>query len=302
MIGSSSELFDGPLDAHDMRIASVQRARRSDPRRYSTGLENVDASAKPLQPGGFCVIAAREGQGKTSLALRCAMTNASEHRVLFVSLDMRVDTIQDRILSHSMQMDSEHVNFLERQGDPHFARTMTRLGEYDLMVWRPKKGAKTVEKIIKRAEDVDAAILMIDYSRLIDGWDYGKRAADIVDTLADWTQESMRLTILLAQLNDEAVNRRPHNGHIQDTKQLVHRADRITLLYRPYKGKAPQKDVIAEVLTTKNRWGFELTNHAGWIPETMSYYPLDAEEEARATCCHKPATKSKFPAPDSASG
>lgn len=284
IVESASDLFDGPINGDDLRVSQISRTRRVDPRRYSTGLENVNDSARLLRPGWLHIVGAREGQGKTSFAERLAMVNAMKHRVLFATLDMPRETLQDRILSKSMQVADEHVIELEKQKAEHFENAMRGIGDLDLMVWRPRKGKKSIDDIIERAVDVTAAILIIDYSRLIDGWDYGKKAADIVDTLADWTQEAMVHTILLTQLKDEAVNKRPHNGHLQDTTQIAQRADRITLIYRPYKGH-PAKDTIAEIITSKNRGGPEVRNHVGYIGETMDFWPMVAEEEANAKCC-----------------
>lgn len=265
-------------------IAAISRERLNDERRYSTGLTNVDESANQMHPGGFIVVGAREGQGKTSYVEHLILANAWQHRVLFASLDMPPEVIQDRILSKSMQVDAANLSRLTEQNDPHYERTMKRLSNLDLRIWKPKKGKKSAQHIIEHAQDIDAAILVVDYCRLLDGWDYGKRAADIVDTFVDWTQASNVTTIFLTQLKDEAVNRRPHNGHLQDTTQLGQRADRIQLIYRPYHGRG-HKDTIAEIITTKNRWGPPCKNHVGWIGETMDFYPFTGEEDANARCC-----------------
>lgn len=286
-MSSVTDLFAlGQLPEHDIRLSAISRVRKIDTRRYSTGLDNVDQSANLFQPGGFIVIGAREGQGKTAIAERIAMANAREHRVLFVSLDMPRLVVQDRILAKSMQLSVKSVSALECAGSAHFGRALKSLDDLDCMVWRPGKGKKSAEQIIKKAEQISAAILIIDYTRRMDGWDYGKPAADIVDTIADWTQEAdlQCATILLTQLKDEAVNKTPHNGYIQDTTQISQRADRIQMIYRPYQGN-PAKDNIAEIITTKNRWGPSCKNHAGWIGETMDFFPMDAEEEANAKCC-----------------
>lgn len=283
-MGTVSALFGDRDEEKEQHIAAISRERTSDERRYTTGLENIDETAKPMQPGGFIVVGAREGQGKTAYIERLVLANATSHRVLLVSLDMPPEIIQDRILSKSMQVSTERLAAMTASNDPHYARTMRRLADLDLLVWRPKKGRKSARHIIEHCEEIDAAILVVDYCRLIDGWEYGKRAADIVDTFVDWTQNSLVTTIFLTQLRDEAVNRRPSNAHIQDTTQLAQRADRVQLIYRPYHGR-PHKDNIAEIITTKNRWGPPCKNHVGWVGETMDFYPFTGEEEANARCC-----------------
>ncbi len=282
----TTDLFEVDLaESHDLRVAAIPRDRRIDERRYSVGLENVDRNAYLMHPGEFVVIGAREGEGKTSLCERIAMANAREHRVLFVSLDMRPEIVQDRCLSKLMLTGTEHVHWLEQTVDPKFGDGMRRLAEFDLMVWRPESERESsIDAILRRAEDVSAAILIIDYCRLIYGWEPGTAAARVVNKLRSWTDKSMTTTILLAQLNNDAVNKRPHNGYIQDTTQIAQRADRIMLIYRPYNGR-PNKDNIAEIITSKNRIGPKVRNHVGWTGTTMDFYSLTEEEEDQARCC-----------------
>lgn len=290
MIARSEDLFrDGQtLPSHDLRIAAIPRERQEDPRRYSSGLYNVDDSTGLYQPGEFIVIGAREGEGKTVLAEKIGLYNSSEHRVLLASFDMAPSEVQDRCLSKTMLMSAADVNELAQKNAPEFIRGMQMLKERDFMVWCPTDHReRSVRGIISHAEKVTAAILMIDYAALIDGWVPGNDARKIVNYLKDWAKSSLVTTILLAQLRDEAASRRPNSSHLQDTSALRQRADRVVLLYRPFRGKR-HKDTVAEVITTKNRFGEESLNHIGWLGPTTDFYAMDAEEEAHARCCYKP--------------
>lgn len=287
-MGTVSALFDNAddfADERDLRVASINVERTKDDRRYTSGLWNVDESAKPFRPGEFIVVGAREGQGKTSLIEGIALANSENHRVLITSLDMPATFVRDRLFSKVLCVGVDDVSEMESQNDERFQRAQNRLASHDLLVWEPESARESsVRAITKRAEDVTAAILIIDYCRLIRGWEPGSKAGAIVNDLCKWAHDSMITTILLTQLRDEAVNRRPNNGHIQDTTFLSQRADRIMLLYRPYIGR-PKKDDLAELSTTKNRFGPVVMNHIGWIGDTMTYFPLSGEAEYNARCC-----------------
>lgn len=289
LVERTSDLFGRDIQGPDLRVVSIERSARKDERRYTTGLQNVDDSAGLMRPGGFVVVGARGGQGKTALIETLALANAPSHKVLLVTLDMRRDVIRDRLLAKSMQVSIDELEERADRNDAHYKRTLEAFSN-DLLVWRPAKGSKRASDIMRYAEKSSAEIVIVDYCRLLDGWDYGRKAADIVDELADWAHDSAILTIMLTQLRDEAVNRRPHEGHIQDTSQLAQRADRVQLIYRPYLGK-PTKDTLAEILTTKNRWGPPVKNHVGWIGETQSFYGFTGEEEYHARCCYRPDKK-----------
>ncbi len=65
-----------------------------------TGLEPIDSTlGGGMLPGGFYILAARPGCGKTALALQIADNAAKEGAVLFVSLEMDVSQLQARRLS-----------------------------------------------------------------------------------------------------------------------------------------------------------------------------------------------------------
>ena len=268
----------------DLRLSAVPQLRRVDARRYQLGLSNIDAMMKPLHAGEFFLLGAREGHGKTSMAEHLMLENARESKVLVASLDMPKAKLQDRAIAKLIGCSEEDVVRHRGANSAEYQFAMEVLERLDLLVWSPDGKHRTPKAIMQKAEDVSADILIVDYCRLMRGWEPGSRAAAITDELVDWTHASMITTIMLTQLRDEAVGKRPHNGHIQDTTQLAQRADRIALLYRPYLG-SPHRDTVTEVIFTKNRRGPTFRGHVGWVGPTMDYFPMEAEQEQNVTCC-----------------
>lgn len=288
---TSEDLYEGQLDAGDLRAGSIPKSMASDPRRYSSGIFNVDESTGRWRPGEFICIGAREGEGKTVFLEKAALANSDEHRVLFASFDMARYEIRDRLLAKLMGTDAETVQRLAEEDSQGYRDAMSLLHQRDFMIWTPRDHSeRTVQGITKYAEKVTAAILMIDYAALIGGWIPGSDARKIVTYLKDWAKDSLITTAMLAQLKDDAQNRRPNNADFQDTTAIRQRADRTILIYRPFRRKR-HKDDVAEIITSKNRFGQESLNHAGWIGSTTDLYGLDAEAEAHARCCYRPPNK-----------
>lgn len=286
MTNSTGDALFGnhPPEDYDLRIASIE-SMPDDGRRFSFGLANIDEVARPIRPGEFVVIGAREGQGKTSIAERLALSNSTRNRVLFASFEMPAALIKDRCLAKLMGVGLEAVEERRKERTDDFEYAMERLQSRDLMVWHPRiYTQKSLRNIMQRAEDVTASILIIDYTRMIAGWEPGTKASGIINTLADWAHDQIITTVLLTQLRDEAVGIRPHNGHIQDTSSVPQRADRIALLWRPQIG-LPLRDTFAEVSITKNRYGPVFRGHAHWMGESMDFYDMEPQEEAHVSCC-----------------
>jgi replicative DNA helicase len=77
----------------------------------ATGLADLDLSLGNMQPGELIVLAARPGQGKTSLLLNIALHAAQQGKnVAFFSLEMTVRRLTDRLLSQVSGVDGQRIN------------------------------------------------------------------------------------------------------------------------------------------------------------------------------------------------
>lgn len=271
----------------DTRVASIGRTRHLDTRRYSCGLHTVDRHMQRFMPSEFVLIGARQGQGKTAFAEKIALTNSNDHRVLFASLEVPRELLRDRMLAKLMRTSVQGVHDALRNDDDDYYLADGQLNLRDLHIWHPPSGKRTIQAIVKRAENLSAANLIIDYTRMLDGWDYGKESGRMINYVADWANDGGPTTFLITQLHKDAVGKRPNDGHIQDSQTIGQRADRILLLWRPFYGH-PARDRIAEVIVAKNRYaGPVFRAHAHFTGPTMDFHPMSDEEEALAPCCQR---------------
>ena len=75
----------------------------------STGYKDIDEKTAGLQDGDFIVIAGRPSMGKTALALNIAANVATEHPVLFISLEMDRLAIAERLLASAADVNSTRM-------------------------------------------------------------------------------------------------------------------------------------------------------------------------------------------------
>lgn len=285
MANSVQVLFPDRSGA-DLRAVNLREARQS-PLRYKFGIQNLDNVMGPVRGGEAVILGAREGQAKTALAERFALENSLDHKVLFMSLDMPDFEVQDRLYCKLMRTNLDGMLRERKENTLDYEVATDALDARDLLLYSPKHPKqRTSREITRFAEDCGAQILIIDYSRMLTDWEPGKAAQGVVDYLIDWAHDTFTTLLLLAQLKDDAVNRRPHNGNFQDTTQLAQRADKCLLLYRPFVQKA-EHDSVCEVLVTKNRKGPRFLTHTYWTGPTMDFDAMDSYQEEQAACCKR---------------
>jgi replicative DNA helicase len=282
----------GEGEPENLTLAAIPMTARDDPRQYNVGLPMLTTQMAPFLPGELVVIGAREGHGKTAYAELIALRNSIEYKVLFATLEMTPEEIRDRMLAKIMRTPVAGVHYARAENTADYRFAVSTLNSHEgLYIWHPAKNEqRTIEALTQRAAALGADLMVIDYGREITGWEAGKPSAEIVNRLGKFVRSSRITTVLLSQLNRDAVAKKPHNGHLQDTGRLEQRADRVILLHRPYLG-IPRMDRICEITITKNRQGSCFRWHAHWEPGSMNYFDMTDEESANAACCRKRNTR-----------
>lgn len=273
------------------QIGDIQSAFVDDGRRYKVGLDNLDRGI-PMRPRGFMVVAAVTGYGKTSFLEQCARANAVDHSVYFATLEMEEDEIQDNMLAREMNCTLDDFERLRKANSPEYRAALDRVRSLNLRLFRPPMGRTgNIRTIFKQAVKRSSEMLLIDYTKLLDGWVPGNDANKMVDYIAEETKASGLYTILLAQLDFDAIGKRPTLRNIQDAKRLPQASTTTVLIHRPFAGNK-KRDVIAELIVAKNRKGPLFRGHTYWENTLRTYYSMNQEEELRCECCRprkKPA-------------
>jgi len=271
-----------------VHIQNVDEPDDSDKRRFQIGLAGIDRGLKPLLPGGFTVIGARQGHGKTSLAEVIALANSQNYMVTFATLEMTAEDLRERVVARMLNMSLDDADWHRNAKTNSYQRAISALSDLRLHLWHPTRGAKKdVAAIVAVAEQDDADMLIIDYTRKIDGWIPGSGGPfQITSDLSGYSKQSRRHVVLLSQLNRDAQGKRPIPSQLQDTGLLEQEAEKCLLLYRPFSGMGAE-DTICEIIVAKNRRGPEFRGHVGWSGSRTEFLSMSLDEERLAVqrCC-----------------
>ncbi|WP_322056784.1 replicative DNA helicase [Paraburkholderia sp. J63] len=98
--GTTKQEPKSARDALGDHLAALEARSTGATPAISTGIEALDARLNGgLRPGWLCIVAARPGAGKTSLAMNVAAHVAEDHPVLFCSMEMPLGELNDRLIA-----------------------------------------------------------------------------------------------------------------------------------------------------------------------------------------------------------
>lgn len=216
--------------------------------------------------GGFYVIAARPGRGKTTFALSSAIDSAfAVHKVIFGTVEMTALDIATKAVSNIGSVSTGafvKADLTEEESD-RTHEGVKRVHGIPLWIDDSWKGdwhrfASNCRRI-KRKYGLD--IIILDYiglARLLDKNRDRKEELDELSSRCKLLAIELDVAFLaLAQLNREAEKfDRPAKHQIADSDNLGRDADGVLLLYRskPTADQAEQSRLCVD----KNRWGREI--------------------------------------------
>ena len=228
----------------------------------STYLERLDGLTGGIHKGSYWLLAARTSVGKTTLGLQLATDIAQTNPVLFISLEMLLDSITDKRIAGISGKPARLVmkgNYSEDTLD----KITLALGEIaDTQLYVTEGVATTlqirryIEKFI--ASYGEPACIFIDYLQLVA--DQGKSRYEVVTNisreLSNMAKEYKIPIIALSQLSrgtEVRSNKRPELQDLRESGALEQDADIIIFLYRSSYYTRNMEDDSAEIIVAKNR-------------------------------------------------
>lgn len=210
-----------------------------------TGLYAIDKKTYGFRGGQLITIAARPGQGKTSIAVFIAkMVSKNLNDIAFFSLEMTDVELTDRLILAESGIDSE--KYLRGQIDKYEMQSIqnakNRLEKHALWIDdRPLAKIGYIEsscKMLKRKGKLKAVI--IDYLQLADVTEKGSNREQEISkatrTLKALAKELDVPIILLSQLNREVEKRAdkiPMLSDLRESGSIEQDSDTIIFLMRP---------------------------------------------------------------------
>ena len=261
----------------------------------STGMPDLDQVTMGLKKGELILIAARPGQGKTSMALNLAryVGEHSGQTVAVFSLEMSREELVQRLLSSAAMVDGKKLS-------------MGRLSpaEWDRVVAAASQLSKTDIRVddnsMLSVADMNAqcrrlgnlGLVVIDYLQLMQssgsGHSYASESrtqavSDMSRMLKIMAKELNVPVICLSQLNranEGRTNKRPMLSDLRESGSIEQDADIVIALYRDgYYNKEAENPNLAEAIILKNRHGETRTVDLMWMPEYTSFASIEKRHD-----------------------
>lgn len=276
---------DSLLDFMTFR-AEVQQGKRQAIR---TGFPSLDRILGGFAQGGFYVMAARPGVGKSALGIALADMMARDRRVLYVSLEMTEAELNARRVAAVSDVTCTFGKLLfgktTEEQDAAIANACGKLYAHKLQI--SAVSTLTVPELELQARNVGAEVVIVDYLGLLSAEDKRLSEYDRVTQISgDLKRLAKRLgcvVLALCQLNRESVSApgqdtRPRLSQLRSSGAIEQDSDGVLLLHRPEYGKtetpreasAPQQFFVD---VAKNRHGRTGTAELAW------YAPVNRFED-----------------------
>ena len=276
---------DSLLDFMTFR-AEVQQGKRQAIR---TGFPSLDRILGGFAQGGFYVMAARPGVGKSALGIALADMMARNRRVLYVSLEMTEAELNARRVAAVSDITCTFGKLLfgktTEEQDASIANACGKLYAHKLQI--SAVSTLTVPELELQARNVGAEVVIVDYLGLLSAEDKRLSEYDRVTRISgDLKRLAKRLgcvVLALCQLNRESVSApgqdtRPRLSQLRSSGAIEQDSDGVLLLHRPEYGKtetpreasAPQRFFVD---VAKNRHGRTGTAELAW------YAPVNRFED-----------------------
>lgn len=253
-IGDAATRLLDLLEAQSRDSAARSRA-------VYTGLYVVDEITGGVCPGELVVVAARPGNGKTSLAMQVALRAARHGQgVLFASLEMTTLELVARVVCGMTDVSSADIRDGKLTADQlrQIVGAAAELQDVGIEIF--DRAGATINQIaavakLHRASGRALDLLVVDYVGLIRSTSRDKadweRLTEISNAAKCLAKEMQIPVLLLSQLNRESdQHTEPRLSHLARSGALEQDADQVWFLYRRDAQSAQFTFIVA-----KNRHG-----------------------------------------------
>ena len=261
----------------------------------NTGLPDLDNTILGLKKGELILIAARPGQGKTSLALNLAR-HVGEHAgqtVAVFSLEMSREELVQRLLSSAAMVDGKKLatGRLSPAEWDRIVAAAAQLNKTDIRV--DDNSTLTVADMNAQCRRLaNLGLVVIDYLQLMQSsgsghnWSNESRTQAVSDMsrmLKIMAKELNVPVVCLSQLNranESRTNKRPMLSDLRESGSIEQDADIVIALYRDgYYNKEAENPNAAEAIVLKNRHGETRTVDLMWMPEYTTFVSAEKRHD-----------------------
>jgi len=266
----------------------------------STGFAALDRITLGLQPSDLIILAARPGQGKTSLALNIAVNAALKTQavVLIFSLEMSKEALGLRMLSSHAEVEAKLIKNGQAVKD---SEKMTSLGNaaQELAETRifvdetPGIQIGEIKNKCRRLQNKEGRLdlVIVDYLQLMDFGGNGKASSrpenrqQEIATLTRMLKQLARAlecpVIVLSQLSREIEKRGGHRPVLADLREsgaIEQDADIVMFIYQEAEnreGTGPDVNLTRQLSIAKHRNGETGLITVRWLGQYTKFFNYD---------------------------
>ena len=252
----------------------------------ATGFKDFDKKTSGLQKGDLILIAARPGQGKTSLALNIAANvalHAKEPKAVGIfSLEMSKKALMQRMVAAEARVDllSLRSGYYPRDRWTNITTALERISEAPLFfddssglsVLQVRTRARRLAADL-RSQGKELSLILIDYLQLMQAPNRNRdgrqqEVAEISRGLKQLARDLELPVVALSQLSRKTEEKgrsdmRPQLSDLRESGALEQDADLVAMIYREgyYKREDQELQNKAELIIAKQRNGPTGTIH-----------------------------------------
>lgn len=245
-----------------------------------TGLIDLDRIINGLNKQEMVVVAARPGQGKTTLANNIAINVAKKNKhVAIFNLEMSKEQIFEKILSNVSMVECNKISngSLSKEDWLRLGKgenTLIGLSDNMKVYDRTLKIDSILAKAKKLKKQGKLDVLIIDYLQLVEGDKKQSREQEVSSISRKLKQLSKELNIsviALSQLSrapEQRADHRPILSDLRESGAIEQDSDVIIFCYRDeyYNAETEEKNIM-EMIIGKNRNGAPGIVKAAWVPQ-----------------------------------
>ena len=260
----------------------------------STGLSSVDSKINGLGKSDLLLLAARPGMGKTSMALKVALSAAktSGKTVAIFSLEMSKEQLVTRLIAAEGLVENQRLTTgnLRESDWVRIAEAASTLSRLDIRI--DDNPLLTVADMNAKCRRLDnLGLIVIDYLQLMtsaggksyQGENRQQAVSDISRMLKIMAKELQVPVLCLSQLsraNEKREDKRPMLSDLRESGAIEQDADIVMFLYREdYYKEDSEKHNIAECIIAKNRHGETGKVELRWMPEYTAFQTMENRYE-----------------------
>ena len=295
----STTSVHGMAQVADETLEVIQRRMHEPDSGVRTGLEDIDSKLGSLRPGGFYVLAARPGVGKTSLALRMVQSIVAApdnpQRVLFFSLEVdRTDLVKKLIAAYGkLPFKDLDMGTLPPELFDRLTETLKIVKQWPMeMMDVADLTVHQLRSVVKRRmleTGGGIKLIVIDYLQLLQSSnreqeEYAK-VSEITRVLKVLALELKLPVLALSQMSRDSEKgtapREPRLSDLRGSGSIEQDADAVLFIHRvdTEDQQGPDAFRTIKIRIAKNRFGPTGDTLMHFFPAKLSFEQAAAEPE-----------------------